>query len=272
MGEIIIDPATLPHHRWLNSGAASVALDPAYPDGALIAPHHHPMSQLLYAIEGVMLVQSTHVRWLVPPGCGAWLVADEEHSVRMCGNVQMRTVFFSPTLCEGLPMTSGVLSISALLHALILSAVQLRHKPQWSERDQRLMLLLLDELRLATILPFSLPWPKDPLFEQLCQPFMHHPEGLASVEASARQLGLTVKTFQRRFQRDTQLTWGRWCQQLRLINAMERLGRGDKIIEVAFDLGYATPSAFSSMFKKQTGLTPRHFARAPNSFHSDEPR
>ena len=34
---------------------------------------------------------------------------------------------------------------------------------------------------------------------------------------------------------------------------------GEKIIDVAFALGYESPSAFTNMFKKQFGKTPSHF-------------
>ena len=43
---------------------------------------------------------------------------------------------------------------------------------------------------------------------------------------------------QRLFLRHTGMTFGRWRQQARLLAAMERLARGERVLDVALDLGY----------------------------------
>ncbi|CRM17694.1 MULTISPECIES: AraC family transcriptional regulator [Pseudomonas] len=75
---------------------------------------------------------------------------------------------------------------------------------------------------------------------------------------SAR-LDLDQTTIQRLFRRETGMTFGQWRQQARLLLALERIAVGEKIINVALELGYDSPSAFTSMFKKQFGKTPSHF-------------
>ena len=56
------------------------------------------------------------------------------------------------------------------------------------------------------------------------------------------------------------MTFGQWRQQARLLAALERLAVGDKVIDVALAMGYDSPSAFSSMFKRQLGQTPAAFS------------
>ncbi|MDF3859203.1 helix-turn-helix domain-containing protein, partial [Achromobacter denitrificans] len=46
----------------------------------------------------------------------------------------------------------------------------------------------------------------------------------------------------------------------RLLAAMERLARGERVLEVALDLGYESPSAFAAMFRKAVGEPPSAFA------------
>jgi len=41
--------------------------------------------------------------------------------------------------------------------------------------------------------------------------------------------------------------------------ALEMIARGDKVIDIAAQLGYESPSAFTVMFKKQFGKTPSNF-------------
>lgn len=55
------------------------------------------------------------------------------------------------------------------------------------------------------------------------------------------------------------MTFGQWRQQSRLLLALERIAVGEKIIDVAGQLGYESPSAFTTMFKKQFGMTPSNF-------------
>ena len=50
-------------------------------------------------------------------------------------------------------------------------------------------------------------------------------------------------------------------RSVRLLRALERLAAGASVTEVAFDLGYDSPSAFVTMFRRALGTTPgRYFA------------
>ena len=55
------------------------------------------------------------------------------------------------------------------------------------------------------------------------------------------------------------MTIGEWRQQAKLLIAMEMLAKGQKILDIALDLGYGSPSAFTAMFKKQLGIVPSAF-------------
>ena len=79
--------------------------------------------------------------------------------------------------------------------------------------------------------------------------------------AWSERLGLDQTAIQRLFRRETGLTFGQWRQQARLLLALERIAVGEKIIDVAFELGYESPSAFTSMFTTQFGKTPSQFFR-----------
>jgi methylphosphotriester-DNA--protein-cysteine methyltransferase len=59
--------------------------------------------------------------------------------------------------------------------------------------------------------------------------------------------------------RETGITFARWKQQARLLEAIRRLADGASVTETAFDLGYESTSAFSAMFRRSLGATPRTF-------------
>jgi AraC-like DNA-binding protein len=48
-------------------------------------------------------------------------------------------------------------------------------------------------------------------------------------------------------------------QQVHLAHAFEMLARGESVGNVAQALGYASPSAFTSMSRKLLGKTPQHY-------------
>ena len=55
------------------------------------------------------------------------------------------------------------------------------------------------------------------------------------------------------------MTFGRWRQQLRLLHALRQLASGEKVTAAALEAGYASTSAFISMFRKQLGTTPTRY-------------
>ena len=232
-----------------------------YADNWVIPEHSHEKHQLLYATEGVMVVHSAQNQWTVPPNRGFWMPSGQVHSLRCVGALKMRSVFVRPASFPNLPSETKAVSISPLLSELIKASVSL--KPPYAEdsRDARIMHLILDELALLPALPLSLPQPADPRIRRICLALQDDPGDASTVADWSERLGLDQTTIQRLFRRETSLTFGQWRQQARLLLALERIAVGEKIIDVAFELGYESPSAFTSMFKKQFGKTPSQFFR-----------
>lgn len=64
---------------------------------------------------------------------------------------------------------------------------------------------------------------------------------------------------ERLFLAETGMTIGQWRGRLRLVRAVEQLAAGQPVTAVAGALGYATPSAFTAMFRAQLGGPPRRY-------------
>ena len=77
----------------------------------------------------------------------------------------------------------------------------------------------------------------------------------------AQSEGMGERTLHRLFQQGTGMTFSRWREQARLLHAMTRMAEGHKLIDVAMDSGYASPSAFAAMFRRHFGVTPSSFYR-----------
>jgi AraC-like DNA-binding protein len=77
----------------------------------------------------------------------------------------------------------------------------------------------------------------------------------AQVESAAKQLGLAVRSLQRRL-KDEGTSFQAVREEVRRALAQRYLDDGLAIAEIAFLLGFSEPSAFVRAFKRWTGMTP----------------
>ena len=101
--------------------------------------------------------------------------------------------------------------------------------------------------------------PQDRQLARLCKAFLKSPSIQATPQAWAQRLHKSLRTFTRFFHQQTGMSFGAWRQQACLLAALPRLSAGQSVTQVALDLGYDSPSAFSSMFKRRLGKTPMEF-------------
>jgi AraC-like DNA-binding protein len=232
-----------------------------YAAGHVIAPHAHAKGQLIHAVHGVMVVAAPGGQWIVPPTRGLWVPAGFAHGIRCVGVVHMRSIWVRPEVAPQLPDECRAVGISPLLRELILAATEIGTPYAADSRAGRLMALLLDELHALPVLPLHLPEPTDRRLRRICARLRKRPDDDATLADWAGRLGIDAKTIQRLFARETGMTFGQWRQQSRLVQGLEQLACGEKVVDVALALGYESPSAFAAMFKRQFGETPSAFFR-----------
>ena len=248
---------TLKEIEAVSSPIAGRATD--YPPGWHIEPHAHSKHQLIYAVRGVMVVQTDAGRWVVPPTRAIWVEAGMTHAIRCVGEVHMRSLLVA-TQAAPRPMDgTQAVAVSTLLRELIRAAMDVQQPYVANSRDGRLMRLILDELRALPVLPLHLQMPSDARLVPISEALQLNLGDPSTMADWAQRLSVDAKTIQRLFVKETGMTFGQWRQQARLLRALELLASGDKVIDVALALGYESPSAFASMFRKQLGQTPSAF-------------
>lgn len=236
---------------------AAMAKD--FADGSRIAPHRHRRAQLVFAAQGVMVVWTEQGSWVVPPHRAVWMPAETEHSIRSWGNVAMRTLYVRPDIAATLPLRCCVVAVSALLRELILRAVELPLLYDEAGPAGRVMATILDEIRALPVLPLHLPWPADQRLRRLCWALRQDPSSERTLEGWARAAGASSRTLARLFRAETGMSFGAWRQQVRLLEALRRLALGQPVTQVALDLGYRSPSAFTFMFRRALGCPPTRY-------------
>ncbi|WP_353193823.1 helix-turn-helix transcriptional regulator [Pandoraea pnomenusa] len=236
------------------------ALAKDYPDGHVIHPHSHRRAQLMYASAGILEVRTDTSFWVIPPQRALWIPGEVTHEVRMRGNVEMRTIYVDVARCGmATPSDPVVIRVSALLRELILRAMTLAE--QWSPqgKDALVMALLLEELEWKSDSPLHLQVPRDARLRKIFDTYLNTPADARSLQDWAVEVGASSRTLERRFMTEFGLPFREWRQHMRLLGALPLLGAGRPITQVALEVGYDTPSAFSTMFRRFMGVTPSEY-------------
>ncbi|MBA8838274.1 AraC-like DNA-binding protein [Ochrobactrum sp. RH2CCR150] len=241
-----------------------VALPTKYPDGYFVPRHSHSRAQLLCASQGVVLVTTDAGRWMIPGDHAMWIPAGIEHSVEIVGDVYMRSIYISTDAVSGVPDHLHVVGLTDLMRCLIIDATTVDSIPEAGSRDALVIELILRDLHTLPQRSLGLPIPDDPRLQKLCRDFVKNPSSRVTIDDWADKLAMSRRSFTRHFQRETGVSLSVWRQQACLFAAVPRLSEGEAVTSVALDLGYDSVSAFTTMFRRMLGVSPRHYQPRPD--------
>jgi AraC family transcriptional regulator len=95
-----------------------------------------------------------------------------------------------------------------------------------------------------------------------CLDYIHSGSDTLTIEAIAKEAGMSQYHFIRAFRRVMRVTPHQYVLQCRLAKAREDIERGNApISQIASELGFSDQSHFGRLFKRRYGVTPGHFAR-----------
>lgn len=236
-----------------------VATGNEYPERHRVPRHRHRRAQFLYAANGVMLVATDAGRWIVPPERAVWIPSGLHHEVTALGSVSTRSLYVDPDVSDALPGDCRVLAVSPLMRHLLLEAVDLPADSAGDPRAELILSLIVREIERAPVLPLDIPFPTDPDLAARCRAYIEHPSPHETIDDWARDLALSRRTFTRRFRAETGLSFAVWCRQACILAALPRLAKGESITRLAFDFGYDSASAFTTMFRRVMGVAPSRY-------------
>ncbi len=230
-----------------------------HPAGLHLPRRTFDWGQLCHCVRGVMSVHTAAGVFVAPPHRAVFVPAGTEHRVEMTGVVDVRTVYFAPSLSPQLWQATRAVAVTPLLRELIVYTTGhgLLRKDRPAER--RLAWTLLDQMTALPSAPLSLPQPRDARAVKAAALLLSDAEPDLDLDQVARRAGASRRTLERHFVDETGLTLGRWRLRVRLLRALQLLGEHRPVSEVALLVGYETPSAFVAAFKRELGETPGRY-------------
>lgn len=241
-----------------------------------VEPHSHPWAQLAWSATGVMRITVGQGTYLVPPSRAVWIPPGIEHAVTVVETAEMRTLYLHQARGQCGPgratakavagdwQRCRVLEVSDLLRALMLA---LPHEPDGSgspsgadlQRERLIAPLLADELQRAAPVPLGIALPEDRRLRALCEAVLDDPTRHLTLADWVRDVGASERTVARLFRDQLGTSFGQWRQQVLLARALTLAARKRPMSEIAAELGYASPSAFSAMVRRSMGAPPSRF-------------
>lgn len=231
--------------------------------GQVWPPHAHDQAHLMYTVKGVLEVTTHEGVWYVPPKQAIWIPPRIEHQARANGEATLQVVIIE--LPSGLPCPQAatrMVLISPLLRELLRCLRRGDASYGEAQLSGHVRALMLAELVFLEETALHLPALADRRLQTIQTTLHADPANDTALATWAQQLHLCSRSLARLFLKETGTSFSTWRQHTRLMLALPRLASGEPVTRVALDLGYASPSAFTRMFRRVLGVSPSEYLDA----------
>lgn len=229
--------------------------------GSTLPSHQHSTGQMVFATQGVMLIETALGRWTVPPQRALWIPPHESHAIEMLTETHMRTVYFHPDFIAGCNAFTRhskvhVVVASAMIKELVLGLFETERSVDMRDLVAKLLLHALVE---TAYLPTYLPMPTDKKIKNALSTLMTKNEWQQSLDEVSANSHLSSRTFTRRFKSEVGMSFRNWRQHARLVKSLDLLALNQSIKSIAHTMGYASTSAYCAAFRDLLGCIPSEF-------------
>lgn len=243
-----------------HAGCPVLLMPSEMPRGVRGVPHTHHRGQLIYPLKGRFRVYAGGQVWSGSPQQAMWIPPGVVHGVESLDALYVHNVYVNVDEIHGLSESCKVLNVTPLMRELLTYGATLPCSGDEKIEYKRIMFAITDQIRMADDLTcIHLPVSEDRRLKPIISRLMEHPDDNRGLEEWADFTNSSSRTLARLFLNDTGLTFRQWRQRLRIMEALTRLGDGQSVLTVSLDLGYASQSAFTAMFRKVVGHTPSDF-------------
>ncbi len=242
-----------------NQSIIVVKVQEQLPDWEL-APHHHPKSQLLLTVKGLITVETTLGLWVVLPNSALSIPSHIVHKVNSYGMSTGYVAFIHPT-SDPLKQDGCYLYAASTLLQALFERVESISLDSTLTQDLRLMQCLLDEIQSVPLQVLHLAMPTDLRLLKIVQYLLKYPEVNFELKQWAKIALMSERNLTRLFHVETQLSINQWRRKLHIILSLQWLTEGLSVHAIAEKLNYDSDTSFIVMFKKMMNVTPKQYIK-----------
>ncbi|MDQ1105189.1 AraC-like DNA-binding protein [Nocardioides zeae] len=242
--------------------------DDAEPDRCGADPHTHPEHVVLWPEQGSTTVEVDGLSWRLSLGQGLWLPSGTVHAALRSPGSPANCTHVLPEAWSAWSGSAGApatgrgprpVAVNLALRELLLHLAEQDMPREQRLRAQRVCFELLAEEGEHAL---RLPVPRDPRILAVARAILADPADDRSIEDWAWRTSMSARTIARAFRSDTGMTFTQWRTCARMSAAVELLGSGATVGQVAHRVGYSTVSAFTAAFRRTVGSPPHHYLRS----------
>jgi AraC-like DNA-binding protein len=225
------------------------------------APHRHRWGQLNRINLGLIEISVGDSKLIAPAEYIVWIPAELPHAAYIKQALDYTSVYVASEWAQRLPPTASLIAQTPLIRALFDDFAQRQIGSTAEANEQVQAQLLLQRLCQAEQRASYLPSSSHRQLAAILQTLHANPGDSTSLAQWAAQVHTSERTLARQFQKELGMSFVQWRNRLRLLSALAQLKEGQRIQDIAWQLGYGHPSAFIAMFRQQTGLSPERYRR-----------
>lgn len=234
------------------------------PRKAMCFDHHY----LLYAAKGSLRLEAEDRHWILPPARAAWIPANTQIQIEIPHEVTCCSILFHPDFISSEISTCQILNLQ-VLNLSDVAREMILHARRWGPETKHLDAHAKSFFRTLVGTCAELAnqssnvWiPKGKTKElQAALSFTRNniANNICFGDVTNAAL-LSQRSLSRRFAEEVNMTWRQMQRRMRMIQAMELLSNVEgQIINIAFDVGYVSLSAFNRAFREFCGMSPSEF-------------
>ncbi|MGE8343641.1 MAG: AraC family transcriptional regulator [Flavobacterium sp.] len=214
--------------------------------------HQHHRSQLTFVEEGYQYFHMDEKVYLVPQNHVIWIPSAKEHRITSeSKTVNLMILLFKSVPEKDFYQNVHVFSAPAVLKEMILYASKWDKELMDNEEKTSFLNALLTSLPSFCNENNSLqiPVPADSRLIPVCNEINKNYQYPFDIEELAKLAQMSVRSLQRIFKQNTNITIQKYLQLIRILKSIELLDTNQyTLTQIAFMVGYKSLSAFSTSY------------------------
>ncbi len=227
--------------------------------------HKHQKAQLVYVESGFQYLTVNEKIYLLPQNHAAWIPSNALHNTHSHSEkIKLMVLLFDVKQQEPFYKHVTIFTVPPVLKEMI------RYAEKWSKNTEEnpnetvFLHALLNELPnfVAQSLQLHISLPKDVRLQKAIDYLHNHYTEEITIGELSDKAGLSLRTLERIFKKETNLTLSKYQQMLRIIKSLELLSsREFTVSEIAFKVGYKSLQAFTNSFQSVMQYRPSEFLK-----------